>query len=151
MSRRILVVMRPSSRRGPRPDPGPVDRGAVTAETVLALPILLAVTVGLIWLLAVGAGQIRTIDAARETARALARGDQPSDAMALGVRVAPVGARLRVSHSVTQVRVVATSRIEGPGGLFDFLPAVRVQASSVALVEDASPGGGRGPEPFRRP
>ena len=38
-------------------------------------PLLVAVTVGLVWLLAVGAAQIRVVDGARETARMLARGD----------------------------------------------------------------------------
>ena len=49
------------------------QRGAVTAELALALPLLFAVTVGLVWLLAVGAAQIRVVDAARESARAVAR------------------------------------------------------------------------------
>ncbi|MFI2708388.1 TadE family type IV pilus minor pilin, partial [Nocardioides sp. CER28] len=50
------------------------DRGAATAELVMVLPALVAVTIGLVWLLSVGAAQVRTVDAARETARALARG-----------------------------------------------------------------------------
>lgn len=41
------------------------ERGAVTAELALALPTLLAVTAALVWLLAVGVGQIRMVDAAR--------------------------------------------------------------------------------------
>ena len=47
----------------------------MTAELALVLPLLVAVTLGLVWLLAVGAAQVRTVDAARETARAVARGD----------------------------------------------------------------------------
>ena len=48
----------------------------------MGLPLLLAVTVGLVWLLSVGAAQIRTVDAARETARAVARGDDVGAAVA---------------------------------------------------------------------
>ena len=49
------------------------DSGAATAELAMALPLLLAVTVGLVWLLSVAAAQLRVVDAARESARAAAR------------------------------------------------------------------------------
>ena len=57
---------------------GRASAGAVTAELALGMPLLVALTAGLVWLLAVGAAQVRTVDAARETARALARGDDSS-------------------------------------------------------------------------
>lgn len=125
--------MRPSGRRD--------QRGAVTAELALALPMLLAVTAGLVWLLAVGMGQVRTVDAARETARALARGDDPGAATALGDRIAPDGVRIAVSHDGDRVVVRARGRIAGPGGLFSKLPGARLEAEAVALVEgDGSDG-----------
>ena len=65
-------------------------RGAATAELAMVLPLLVAVALGLVWLLTVGAAQIRTVDAARETARALARGD---DQASRGRRAASGGAR----------------------------------------------------------
>ena len=74
------------------------ERGAVTAELASVLPILLAVTVGLVWLLAVGAAQVRTVDAARETARALARGDDEGTAVSRGRQVAPPGSTVTVSR-----------------------------------------------------
>ena len=114
------------------------ERGSVTAETAMALPLLVAVTVGLVWLLAVGMAQIRAVDAARETARALARGDDPGAATALGERVAPAGSRVAVVTADGQVRVTVTGRVHGPGGLFAFLPAARVRAEAVALAEDTS-------------
>ncbi len=46
------------------------QRGAATAELALAIPLLLSLTIGLVWLLSVGAAQVRMVDAARETARA---------------------------------------------------------------------------------
>ena len=52
----------------------------------MVLPLLVAVTIGLVWLLAVGAAQVRTVDAARETARALARGDDQATAVGRGPR-----------------------------------------------------------------
>jgi hypothetical protein len=114
-------------------------RGAATAELAMVLPLLAAVTVGLAWLLAVGAGQLRAVDAARETARALARGDEPAAAVAVGQKVAPDGATVQVSTAGGQVRVTVAGEVAGPGGLFAALPPARVRAEAVALVEEGSP------------
>lgn len=112
------------------------ERGAVTAELALGLPLLLAVTVALVWLVAVAIGQARTVDAARETARALARGDDQAGAVALGERVAPGAVRITVMRQGDRVVVRATGRMAGPGGLFGSLPGVRLDAEAVALLED---------------
>lgn len=111
------------------------DRGAVTAELAMALPLLLAVTVGLVWLLAVGAAQIRVIDAARETARAVARGDDQGVAVKIGRRIAPSGTRFEIDLEGDRVVVTARGWVVGPGGLFGFLPGAGVKAESVALME----------------
>lgn len=112
------------------------QRGAVTAELALALPTLLAVTSGLTWLLAVAVGQVRTVDAARETARALARGDDQAAAVALGQRIAPDGVRLVVVRAEGRVVVTARGRMAGPGGLFDALPGADLEAEAVAVSEE---------------
>ena len=109
----------------------------MTAELAMALPLLLAVTIGLVWLLSVAAAQVRVVDAAREAARAVARGDDIGASVAAGTRVAPDGGVVTVSTSGSEVRAVATARISGPGGLFGFLPGVTVQAEAVALAEEA--------------
>lgn len=111
------------------------ERGAVTAELALSLPLLVSVTVGLVWLLAVGAAQVRTVDAARETARALARGEDPGRAIALGTQVAPAGSTVSVTRTDGEVRVTVTGEVPGPGGLFDHLPAPQVHAEAVAADE----------------
>lgn len=113
------------------------DRGAVTAELALALPTLLAVTTGLVWLLAVGVGQVRTVDAARETARALARGDDEASAVEVGRRIAPEGVEIVVSRSGDRVVVRARGRIDGPGGLFGGLPGAELEAAATALSEES--------------
>ena len=46
------------------------ERGAATAELALGIPLLVALTAGLVWMLALGAAQVRVIDASREAARA---------------------------------------------------------------------------------
>nr|WP_036555059.1 TadE family protein [Nocardioides insulae] len=114
------------------------DHGAATAELVMMLPMLVAVTVGLVWLLSVGTAQLRTIDAARETARAVARGDDRAAAVARGVRVGPEGTRVRVSADDDLVTVDASARVTGPGGLFRFVGGVTVRAEAVAAAEEGS-------------
>jgi Flp pilus assembly protein TadG len=114
-------------------------RGAVTAELALVLPVLVAVTTGLVWLLAVGADQLRAVDAARETARALARGDALEAAVGVGEQVAPDGATVRVSTGGGQVHVTVTGEATGPGGIFDALPPAQLHAEAVAVIEDNSP------------
>lgn len=116
------------------------QRGAVTAELAVGLPLLLAVTAGLVWLLAVGVGQVRTVDAARETARALARGDDPGEARALGERIAPAGVRITVAREGDRVVVRASGRVEGPGGLFRALPGAVLEAEAVAVTEESTGG-----------
>lgn len=111
------------------------ERGAVTAELALALPVLVAVTIGLVWLLSVGMAQIQLIDATREAARALARGDSEADALAVGQRIAPGATTLTVSHEGTRVVVSGLARIKGPGGIFARLGSAEVSASAVALME----------------
>ena len=111
-------------------------RGAATAELAMLLPLLVAVSIGLVWLLAVAAAQVRTVDAARETARALARGDDQAAAIGRGLAVAPEGSQVTVSRSGGEVRVTVTGRVEGPGGLFAHLPSPRLRAEAVAADED---------------
>ena len=101
----------------------------------MVLPLLVAVALGLVWLLAVGAAQVRTVDAARETARALARGEEEATAVGRGLAVAPDDSRVAVSRSSGQVRVTVTGRVRGPGGLFARLPAPRLRAEAVAAEE----------------
>jgi len=119
--------------------PRRTERGAATAELAMVLPILVAVTIGLTWLLAVGAAQVRTVDAARETARAAARGDADAEAIARGREVAPAGSSVTLTRSDDRVRAVASGEVRGPGGLFDFLPGVTVRAEAVAVAEEGAP------------
>jgi hypothetical protein len=104
----------------------------------MTLPLLIAVTIGLVWLLAVGAAQVRAVDAARETARAVARGDAAEAAIARGERVAPSDSTVSVHDDGGEVVAVVVGRVPGPGGLFD-LPFARVSAEAVAAAEETPP------------
>lgn len=110
------------------------QRGAVTAELALGIPVLVSLTIGLVWLLTVGIAQVHVVDAARETARAGARGDSDASAIEQGRRVAP-GAAVTVTTSDGEVVATATDVVEPPGGLLGFLPDVRVHAEAVTTAE----------------
>ena len=112
------------------------EDGAATAELALGIPLLVALTAGLVWMLAVGAAQVRVVDASREAARAVARGDDVAAAEAVALRIAPEGARVRVVVGDGQVAVTTSVRVRGPGGLLSSLPGVTVSDDAVALVED---------------
>lgn len=114
------------------------ERGAVTAELALGIPLLLALVAGLVWMLAVGAAQVRVVDASREAARVVARGDDPASAEALARRIAPGGAEVTITTSGEQVVVTTRVRVRGPGGLFDPIPGVTVSADATAMLEESS-------------
>ena len=116
---------------------GRSDRGSVTAETVIVLPLLVAVTLGLAWLLSLAATQVRVVDAAREVARAVARDQDRSSALALGRRVAPDGSRIEVREDGDTVVVRVRSQVGKVPGLFAFLAPVDVHAEAVAAREPA--------------
>jgi hypothetical protein len=84
----------------------------------------------------VAAAQVRPDDAARETARALARGDDEATAVGRGQEVAPDGSRIAVSRAGGEVRVTVTGRVAGPGGLFAHLPSPTLRAEAVAADEE---------------
>lgn len=113
------------------------EAGTATAELAIGIPLLVALTAGLVWMLAVGAAQVRVIDASREAARAVARGDDPTSAQGIAVRIAPEGARVRVEVGEAEVVVTTTARVAGPGGLLGSLPGVTVTAAAVAVVEES--------------
>ena len=91
------------------------QRGAATAELALAIPLLLSLTIGLVWLLSVGAAQVRMVDAAREAARATARGDPVAEAEARGEQIAPPGSTVAVVSRDGEVVSTATGSVGPPG------------------------------------
>ncbi len=119
-----------------RPRP---ERGAVTAELALTIPLLVAVAIGLTWLLSLGTAQVRLVDATREAARALARGDPRDQALDRARVVGPEGTVLAVTATADEVIVAGSVEVDGIGGLFDLLPAVELTSRSVAAAERTSP------------
>lgn len=114
------------------------EAGAVTAEAAVVVPVLVLLTVGLSWLVTIGVSHARVVDAAREAARVVARGESPATGSALARRVGPHGTRVAVSGDGGTVVVTAVAPVHGPGGLFGFLPAFDVHAQAVAAREPGS-------------
>ncbi len=108
------------------------ERGAVTAETAMVLPVLVLFAVGLAWLVGIGVAHVRCVDAAREAARAVARGDAGL-ARSLGERVAPEGAEIAWRQEGETVVVTVRARIRGP--LLLGLGSTTVTASAAAALE----------------
>jgi TadE-like protein len=104
----------------------------VTAETAVVLPVLLLVLAGAVAAVTVVGAQMRCVDAAREGARAAARGDDPAAVTEVVRRVAPEGAHVIAIHDGEDVRVTVTVDVPplGPVPL-----EVEVSAEAVARLE----------------
>lgn len=106
------------------------DRGSVTVEAAIALSVVVVVLGLCLSGIGCALAQIRCVDAAREAARLVARGDDDRAAAAVA-SVGPSGASLSVS--VDGDTVTATVSASGVGGL---LPGIDVRATAVAAMED---------------
>ena len=117
------------------------DRGAVTVEAALALCSLMVVLALAIGAVAAVGAQLRCLDAARETARLVARGE-PVRARSVGESIAPSGARIQVGIVGDAVTVEVSSRIAGR------LPGLTVSATAVGVLEPGTLAAGEpGTEP----
>ncbi len=111
------------------------ESGMVTAEMALAIPALMAVVVALAWLLSLGATQGLVAQAAREGARAAARGESAASVRAAAQLVAPEAA-VTVRRSGRTVSVTAAVTRTPP---IRFLRPLRreVRASATSWREDS--------------
>ncbi|GAA0263575.1 TadE family type IV pilus minor pilin [Cryptosporangium japonicum] len=104
----------------------------MTAELAAALPIVVLLLTAGLTVLAATTAHLRCVDAAREAARAASRGDP--EAVAVGRRVAPSGARVRLVHEGGLVRVVVSAPMPAVGRAW---PG-EVTATAVAELEPDS-------------
>lgn len=88
------------------------ERGSVLLETAIAIPLLAVVMIICIWCVAVAATALRTHDAARIAARALARGDSATDAREAAHSSAPE-ATIVISWNGDLVEVTAREKVKG--------------------------------------
>nr|WP_228918252.1 TadE family type IV pilus minor pilin [Streptomyces sp. DH20] len=117
------------------------DRGFVTAESALVLPVLVLFVAALVWGLMVVAAQIQCVDAARAGARAAARQDPPDAVIEVTREAAPAGARVTVGRDAEQVRVTVVAGAP----MLRALP-FELREEAVAAVEEAVAAAGAGRE-----
>lgn len=108
------------------------ERGVATAEVAVALPALVVLVAAGMTAVSVLTAQLRCVDAAREAARAAARGEDAAIVRSLAERSGPDDADVQVTTSGQEVEVTVSAEADSVGGL---LPAVRVHANAVALRE----------------
>ncbi|HNM96625.1 MAG TPA: TadE family type IV pilus minor pilin [Marmoricola sp.] len=114
------------------------DAGTVTAETAVVLPVLVVLTVAFAWLVLLGVTHMRAVDAARETARLVARGESVAAASARGAAVAAPGSSIQVSVGAVEVSVSVTSPLRPPGRLLNVALGQEIEAHAVAAREPLS-------------
>jgi hypothetical protein len=102
----------------------------VTAELAACLPVLVLMLAVVLTSVSVVAARVRLQDAAREAARATARGD-PAAAHRLAAESAP-GSTVEVTSGSDDVVAVVRTRVHPLGG---WLPALTITERAVAAVE----------------
>jgi hypothetical protein len=105
----------------------------VTMELAMALPALVVAAVCLAWLLSLAVTQVVVAHAAREGARAAARGEPAAEVRGIVTQLAP-GATVEVRRSRGLVLVRATVRRDPPIRMLTPL-AREVRASSTSWWE----------------
>ncbi|MGC5342916.1 TadE family type IV pilus minor pilin [Streptomyces sp. DT24] len=121
----------PGGARALRGGCGYGDRGAVTAEAAMVIPVLVAFALALVWALVAASAQIRCVDAARAGARAAARSEPEAGVLAAAREAAPGGARVVLERAGELWRVRVVAPIPGLGPL-----AMTLSAEAAALAED---------------
>jgi len=118
-----------TGRTGSAGDP---ERGAVTAELAVGLPVVAVLLLAVLTLGAASGAQLRAQDAARAGARALAIGQADGEVAAIVERVGGDGSRARLTRDGAWV-TVEVSRPVAAGWLSS--APLRASASATAWVE----------------
>ncbi|MGJ9412749.1 TadE family type IV pilus minor pilin [Aeromicrobium sp. CF4.19] len=113
------------------------ERGMVTAELATIAPFGVALALLLLWIVSLGVTQVRLVDASREAARLVARGETVESATATARRLAPAGAAVVVERKdgLVEVRIEASSRLPLPG----LREVGSHRLSSAAVAADEAP------------
>jgi TadE-like protein len=103
--------------------------GSITAETAVVLPVIVVMLLMATWAIGLVVTHIRCLDAARDVARAVARGEPPDEAR----RAAPKGSAVQVHRDGDDVTAVVGVSRRWP--LFGGAGAVRVEERATLQVE----------------
>jgi hypothetical protein len=113
------------------------ERGAVTAELAILMPVLLALFLLALWAVGAVITNIRCIDAARDTARATARGEPPGAAQRVGQRSAPRDASIEITRRGDDIHVTVAATHAWP--LLHGLPSIPAKAEATIQSESIDP------------
>lgn len=114
------------------------DTGYVTAETAMVLPVLALVLGVALWAIAVAGAELRCVDAARDGARAAARGESDAVVVAAAQAAAPAGAQIELRRDGGRIVVVVRARVGGATGPLGRMPAPTAEATATADSEATS-------------
>ncbi|WP_307843231.1 TadE family type IV pilus minor pilin [Arthrobacter sp. MSA 4-2] len=106
---------------------GGPERGSVTAEMAVALPVLVLLLGVLLGAATVGVAQLRLEEAARAGAREIARGETRASVEATVRRLAGPGAGLDVAGDGGWTSVTVATQVQGP-----FLNLLEIRLSATA-------------------
>lgn len=108
-----------------------------TAELAVITPLVVVVTVLLLWTASLGYTQVRLTDAAREAARMVARGDTVAEAERVARDQAPEGSEVVIAQRDGVVEVVVSVRSTLPGTWFDDPVGRDLSSTAVAALESS--------------
>ena len=108
------------------------DRGAATVEIAVALPSLVVIVMVAVAAVTVVTAQLRCVDAAREGARAAARGEGAAIVRDIAGQVAPGRASVTVTVEAGRVAVGVSTTIRLLSGRG---PSITVVGRAVAAAE----------------
>ncbi|MFG3254278.1 TadE family type IV pilus minor pilin [Streptomyces sp. NPDC048172] len=108
----------------------------MTAEAAVVIPALVLFVSTLLWGVMAAVARIQCVDAAREGARAVARGEPAEGVRAVVREAGPDGVAVETNREGELVRVTVRARSTGPGPL-----AVRLTEEAVASREGPGEAG----------
>ncbi len=112
----------------------------VTAEAAMVLPVLVALTAALAWVVALGIAQVRLVDAAREAARLAARDEPAATVQEAALAEAPDGSWLLLRRDGDTWRAEVRADVVPDLPLVGSLPAVGLSARAVSVAEPSTSG-----------
>lgn len=137
LSRKRIGARPGTSRKSGRRPEGLIgrraDEGSVTAELAVGLPAVILLMLAALTAVSAVITKLECVDAARQAARAAARGDSGTVA---GGRAAPSGASVAVDTSGGRVRATVRAPVRPLGA---HLPTFTVSADAVAEPEPGAP------------
>ena len=101
------------------------------------LPVLVILLAAALWSIAIAADRLSCLDAARDGARAAARGESAAAVVAAAKAAGPAGSVVEVTRAGDQVSVLVRVRVGPASGVLARLPAPVVAVTAVARSEVA--------------